>query len=62
MKRVQVDTISREKFAVEISKVMRGLASSHCYFILQQAFGETMDWSDCEKLFDKMIGQKRKIN
>jgi 3'-phosphoadenosine 5'-phosphosulfate sulfotransferase len=45
-------------FGKKIAKVMMELKSSHCYFILQMAFGEELSWSDAEKLMEEVINEK----
>jgi hypothetical protein len=51
----------REEFAIKIAKVMKDLKSSHCYFILQMAYGEELSWEEAEELFDKVIDKNRTI-
>jgi len=51
----------REEFAIKIAKVIKELKSSHCYFILQMAYGEELDWSDAEELLDKIIDKNKNI-
>jgi len=51
-------SISAE-FGRKIAKVMMNLKSSHCYFILQMAYGEELDWADAEELMKKVIKDER---
>jgi hypothetical protein len=46
------------KFGKKIAKVMINLKSSHCYFILQMAYGEELFWEDAEELMKKVIKEK----
>jgi len=34
---------------------MKEISSSHVYFILQEAYGKRLDWSDAEKLLEDVI-------
>jgi hypothetical protein len=42
-------------FGKRIAKVMMNLKSSHCYFILQMAYGEELSWEEAEELMKKVI-------
>jgi hypothetical protein len=43
--------ITASEFGIKIAKVMLRLKSSHCYFILQQAFGgEYLTWEEAEEI------------
>jgi hypothetical protein len=46
------------EFGKKIAKVMMKLKSSHCYFILQMAYGEELDWTDAEELMKRVINEK----
>jgi hypothetical protein len=50
------NAVDRSTFAVEIAKVMLELKSSHCYFIIQQAFDKEscLGWDDIEKVLEKL--------
>jgi hypothetical protein len=59
----EFDKTDAKLFAIKIAKVMLKLKSSHCYFILQQAFGEHgkwMGWSDAEKLLTRIVENGKK--
>lgn len=47
------------EFASKIAKVMKDISSSHVYFILQQAYGEELDWGEAEQILDRVINFKR---
>jgi len=51
----------REEFAIKIAKVIKKLKSSHCYFILQMAYGEELSWENAEELLDKVINKNKTI-
>lgn len=43
-------------FGKKIARVMMKLKSSHCYFILQQAYnGPYLSWEEAEKIMKKVI-------
>jgi hypothetical protein len=42
-------------FAKKIAKTMKDSSSSHVFFLMQQAFGEEMEWEDVENLLDNII-------
>ena len=50
--------ISAKEFGKKIAKQMMKLKSSHCYFILQMALGEELDWSEAEEIMKKVIKEK----
>ena len=58
-KRNEMIQMSHKEFAIKIAKAMLKISSSHTYFILQQAFGENLDWSDAELLLKSIIGKAR---
>lgn len=41
-------------FAVKVSKTMLDLSSSHVYFILQQAFGDELDWDEASEMLEHL--------
>jgi len=43
------------EFGKKIAKVMMNLKSSHCYFILQMAYGAELDWDEAEELMKRII-------
>jgi hypothetical protein len=55
--------VNSNSFGYRIAKVMDNLKSSHCYFIIQQAYldiydeGE-MSWEDTQEILDKELGIK----
>jgi len=49
----------QKEFAYRVAKVMYRLKSSHVYFILQMAFGETLDWNDAEYILKGIIRNKK---
>ena len=55
---MKINPISREEFAVKIAKVLFKYGSSHALFLLQQAFGETLDWPEAEALLKNIINKK----
>lgn len=42
-------------FAYGVAKTMDDLKSSHVFFILQQAFGENMEWDDVQEILTRII-------
>lgn len=51
--------LTSSEFATKVAKVMKDLSSSHVYFILQQAFGDDLDWSEAEYILDKFIAKAK---
>ena len=51
--------IDTKDFAVKVATVMRELSSSHVYFILQQAYGDDLDWTEASLLLDNVINEPR---
>jgi len=51
-------TETSKGFGKKIAKVMMNLKSSHCYFILQMAYGEELDWDSAEDIMKKIIKEK----
>lgn len=60
MRRIAVEV---HEFAYKIAKTMKKLSSSHCYFIIQQAYagkkwgknGELMSYEDAEEIMNRVI-------
>lgn len=48
------------EFAGKVARVMKDLSSSHVFFILQQAFGEELDWVGAEDLLCNIISKTTK--
>ena len=46
-------------FAYGVARVMDDLRSSHVFFILQQAFGEDMEWDDVQEILTVIIEQSQ---
>lgn len=42
-------------FANKVATAMKEIGSSHVYFILQEAFGEDLDWTEAEKILKEVI-------
>ncbi len=42
-------------FAFKIAKAMKDSASSHVFFLAQQAFGDEMEWEDVDAILDNII-------
>ena len=42
-------------FALRVAAAIDDLKSSHVYFVMQKAFGETLDWSDVQKKLNEVI-------
>ncbi len=53
-KEIPKEKINVKIFAREIARVIMDLKSSHCYFIVQMAFGETKSWDDVEDICKKI--------
>ena len=51
--------IDTKDLAVKVATVMRELSSSHVYFILQQAYGDDLDWTEASLLLDNVINEPR---
>ncbi len=49
------EKINTKVFAKEIARVIMDLKSSHCYFIVQMAFGEDKSWEDVEDICKKIL-------
>lgn len=47
------------EFGKKIAKAMMNLKSSHCYFILQMAYGEELSWEDAEIIMKSVIKEKK---
>ena len=46
------------EFGVRVARAMNELKSSHCFFILQQAYPENADdwsWDDFQELLNKVL-------
>jgi hypothetical protein len=43
------------EFGCKVARIMLDLKSSHCYFILQQAYGNYLSWEDAEILMEHLI-------
>ena len=41
-------------FAKKIAKAIDDIKSSHCYFIMQQAYGE-ISWEEAQKILDAVL-------
>ena len=54
-KEIPIKKINSKVFAKEIAKVIMNLKSSHCYFIMQMAFGESKSWNDVEKICKNIL-------
>lgn len=54
-KSINKENIDVELFAKSLAKVILDLKSSHCYFIMQMAFGEDKSWEDVEKICNEII-------
>ena len=62
-----IDNLRREigelkkqvEFGRKIAKVMMDLKSSHCYFIIQQAYGKELTWEEAEVLMEQVININR---
>ncbi len=54
-KEVPIEKINYKTFSKEIARVIMDLKSSHCYFIMQMAFGEEKSWDDVEKICNKIL-------
>lgn len=46
----------RVDFAKRIAQEMLKLSSSHVHFILQEAYGDDLDWDEFEALLERIIG------
>jgi hypothetical protein len=51
--------INVKVFAREIARVIMDLKSSHCYFIVQMAFGEDKSWEDVEEICKEIRKEAR---
>jgi len=51
--------INAKVFAREIARVIMDLKSSHCYFIVQMAFGEDKSWEDVEDICNQIKKETR---
>lgn len=58
IKIIPIEKINNKIFAKEVARVVMDLKSSHCYFIMQMAFGEEISWSDVEKICNKIMKLK----
>lgn len=54
-KEIPIKKINNKVFAKEIARVIMDLKSSHCYFIMQMAFGENKSWNDVENICNKIL-------
>jgi hypothetical protein len=52
-KMAQIDPVY--DFAYKIAKVLKEISSSHVFFIMQQAFGEEMEWDSVVELLNTII-------
>jgi hypothetical protein len=43
------------RFAARVAGAIKKISSSHCYFIMQQAYGEDLSWEDVVKTRDTVI-------
>ena len=57
-KEISKEKINCKVFAKEIARVVLDLKSSHCYFIIQMAFGESKSWEDVEDICNKILKEK----
>jgi len=57
-KEIPIERIDTNVFAKEIARVIMDLKSSHCYFIVQMAFGESKTWNDVESICKKILKVK----
>lgn len=55
IKNIPIEKINHKVFAKEIARVIMDLKSSHCYFIMQMAFGENKTWNDVENICNKIL-------
>ncbi len=55
IKDIPKEEITISVFAKRIAKVIMDLKSSHCYFIVQMAFGEEKSWADVEEICKRII-------
>jgi len=53
-KNIPIEKINHKVFSKEIARVIMDLKSSHCYFIVQMAFGEDKSWENVEKICEKI--------
>lgn len=58
IKEIPIKKINSKIFAKEIARVVIDLKSSHCYFIMQMAFGEYKSWDDVETICEKIRREK----
>lgn len=49
---------SASQFGKKIAKVMLDLKSSHCYFILQRAYGEDLSWTEAEEIMKEVLNAR----
>ncbi len=59
IKEIPIDKINNKVFAREIARVIMDLQSSHCFFIVQMAFGENKSWEDVEKICNKILKKEK---
>ena len=57
-KEIPKEKINVKVFAREIARVIMDLKSSHCYFIVQMAFGENKSWNDVEEICKRILEEK----
>lgn len=50
-------------FSYKLAKVIKEISSSHVYFVMQQAFGEDLEWAEVESMCKNIIkiGDSKKI-
>jgi len=57
MAKLKQKTMTKE-FSVRLASAMQEIGSSHCFFIMQQAFGE-IDYSECESLYEMVLSENK---
>lgn len=58
--REKYKNITPTEFAAKVAKTMKKIGSSHVYFILQEALGWDLDWTEVEYLLDKVVKEAKK--